>query len=204
MSNTTHLLYEEESPLWTILHDDNETRQLNESGILISEHSKLGQVNLRGLATDSLFTTTVKDILDVEIPTEPNTVSSGGKYIVLWLGENEWLVITQEDQQTNLIKQLGNKLNGMSASITDLSSGQIILRMTGPSVRNVLSKGCTLDLHPRSFGVGECAQTLIAEVGVTMRQIDDTPSFELIVRRSLAEYLCTWLIDAAQKSALTQ
>ncbi|MEE2885377.1 MAG: sarcosine oxidase subunit gamma family protein [Chloroflexota bacterium] len=204
MSNTTHLLYEEESPLWTILHDDNETRQLNESGILISEHSKLGQVNLRGPATDSLFTTTVKDILDVEIPTEPNTVSSGGKYIVLWLGENEWLVITQEDQQTNLIKQLGNKLNGMSASITDLSSGQIILRMTGPSVRNVLSKGCTLDLHPRSFGVGECAQTLIAEVGVTMRQIDDTPSFELIVRRSLAEYLCAWLIDAAQKSDLTQ
>ena len=204
MSNTTHLLYEEESPLWTILDDNNGTRQLNESGILISEHSKLGQVNLRGLATDSLFTTTVKDILDVEIPTEPNTVSSGGKYIVLWLGENEWLVITPEDQQTNLIKQLGNKLNGMSASITDLSSGQIILRMTGPSVRNVLSKGCTLDLHPRSFGVGECAQTLIAEVGVTMRQIDDTPSFELIVRRSLAEYLCTWLIDAAQKSALTQ
>ena len=204
MSNTTHLLYEEESPLWTILHDNNGTRQLNESGILISEHSKLGQVNLRGTATDSLFTTTVKDILDVEIPTEPNTVASGGKYIVLWLGENEWLVITQEDQQTNLIKQLGNKLNGMSASITDLSSGQIILRMTGPSVRNVLSKGCTLDLHPRSFGVGECAQTLIAEVGVTMRQIDDTPSFELIVRRSLAEYLCTWLIDAAQKSALTQ
>jgi sarcosine oxidase subunit gamma len=52
--------------------------------------------------------------------------------------------------------------------------------------------------------VGECAQTLIAEVGVTMRQIDDTPSFELIVRRSLAEYLCAWLIDAAQKSDLTQ
>ena len=204
MSNTTHLLYEEESPLWTILHDDNETRQLNESGILISEHSKLGQVNLRGPSTDSLFTTTVKDILDVEIPTEPNTVSSGGKYIVLWLGENEWLVITQEDQQTNLIKQLGNKLNGMSASITDLSSGQIILRITGPSVRNVLSKGCTLDLHPRSFGVGDCAQTLLAEVGVTMRQIDDIPSFELIVRRSLAEYLCAWLIDAAQKSDLTQ
>lgn len=204
MSNTTHLLYEEESPLWTILHDNNGTRQLNESGILISEHSKLGQVNLRGTATDSFFTTTVKDILDVEIPTEPNTVASGGKYIVLWLGENEWLVITPEDQQTNLIKQLGNKLNGMSASITDLSSGQIILRMTGPSVRNVLSKGCTLDLHPRSFGVGECAQTLIAEVGVTMRQIDDTPSFELIVRRSLAEYLCAWLIDAAQKSDLTQ
>ena len=204
MSNTSHLLHEEESPLWTILHANNGTLQLNESDILLSEHSKLGQVNLRGTVKDSLYTTTVKDILGVELPTEPNTVALGGKYIVLWLSESEWLVITPENQETNLIKQLENKLSGMSASITDLSSGQVILRITGPSVRNVLSKGCTIDLHTRSFGVGECAQTLLAEVGVTMRQIDDTPSFELIVRRSLAEYLCNWLIDASQHCILTQ
>ena len=106
MSNTSHLLHEEESPLWTILHANNGTLQLNESDILLSEHSKLGQVNLRGTAKDSLFTTTVKDILGVELPTEPNTVALGGKYIVLWLSESEWLVITPENQETNLIKQL--------------------------------------------------------------------------------------------------
>ena len=204
MSNTTQPLLEEESPLTIILHDNNGVRPINESGIIISEHSKLGQVNLRGTATDSMFATAMKDILGVEIPTEPNTVASGGQYVVLWLCEDEWLIITPEGQETDLIKQLGNKLSGMFVSFTDLSSGQCILRLTGPAVRNVLSNGCSLDLHPRSFGVGQCAQSLISEVGVTIRQLDDSPSFELIVRRSLAEYLCNWLIDAGQKSALTQ
>ena len=35
MSNTSHLLHEEESPLWTILHANNGTLQLNESDILL-------------------------------------------------------------------------------------------------------------------------------------------------------------------------
>ena len=157
MSNTTQPLLEEESPLTIILHDNNGVRPINESGIIISEHSKLGQVNLRGTATDSMFATAMKDILGVGIPTEPNTVASGGQYVVLWLCEDEWLIITPEGQETDLIKQLGNKLSGMSVSFTDLSSGQCILRLAGPAVRTVLSNGCSLDLHPRSFGVGQCA-----------------------------------------------
>ena len=71
--------------------------------------------------------------------------------------------------------------------------------MSGPSARDVLAKGCPLDLHPAVFGPGDCAQTLLAKANVTLRCVDDSPRFELIVRRSFAEYAALWLHDAAME-----
>ena len=45
-------------------------------------------------------------------------------------------------------------------------------------------------------------QTLVASVGAIIRHMDEKPSFDLIVRRSLAEYLALWLEDAAQEYGL--
>ena len=69
--------------------------------------------------------------------------------------------------------------------------------MTGPNARDVLAKGCPLDLHPSVFRPGDCAQTLLAKANVTLRCVDDAPSYELTVRRSFADYAAPWLQDAA-------
>ena len=138
----------------------------------------------------------MKEILGHELPTDPNTVTVGEQFIILCLGENEWLIITPENEERKLIATLRNKMDGILMSFTDVSSSQCIIRVTGSHVRNVFAKGCSLDLHSRSFDVGKCAQSLIASVGVIIRQIDSTPSFELIIRRSFAEYLVNWLYDA--------
>jgi sarcosine oxidase subunit gamma len=61
-----------------------------------------------------------------------------------------------------------------------------------------LAHGCSLDIHPRVFGPGQCAQTLLARVPVIIHQRGDEPSFDIYVQRSLAEYLWSWLEDAAQ------
>ena len=138
----------------------------------------------------------MREILGHELPTDPNTVTVGERFIILCLGENEWLIITPENEERELIATLRNKMDGILTSFTDVSSSQCIIRVTGSHVRNVFAKGCSLDLHSRSFDVSKCAQSLIASVGVIIRQIDSTPSFELIVRRSFAEYLVNWLYDA--------
>ena len=83
-----------------------------------------------------------------------------------------------------------------------MSGGQTVITIQGPHARGVLAKGCSLDLHPRVFSPGLCAQTLVAGVGAIIRQIDEKPSYDLIVRRSLAEYLAHWLEDAAQEYGL--
>jgi sarcosine oxidase subunit gamma len=65
--------------------------------------------------------------------------------------------------------------------------------LIGPGAREVLAKGCTLDLHPDEFKPGACAQSGLAKASVLLAMIDERPSFEIKVRRSFAEYVLLWL-----------
>ena len=71
------------------------------------------------------------------------------------------------------------------------------MRINGPRVRDVLAKGCTLDFHPAEFEVGACAQSGLAKANILIGLIDEKPVFEIVVRRSFAEYLVLWLEHAA-------
>jgi sarcosine oxidase subunit gamma len=53
-----------------------------------------------------------------------------------------------------------------------------------------------VDLHPRVFGPGRCAQTLLAKAQVIIHQVNDAPTFHLYVRTSFAWYVAEWLLDA--------
>ena len=68
--------------------------------------------------------------------------------------------------------------------------------------RGLLAKGCPLDLDQRVFAPGQCAQTRIAKTGALIWQIDDKPTFDIVVRRSFASYLWRWLDDASQEYRL--
>jgi sarcosine oxidase subunit gamma len=83
------------------------------------------------------------------------------------------------------------------AAVNELGSGQTVIELAGPRAREIIAKGCPLDLHPRVFGPGRCAQSRLARTLVTIAQIDAAPRFELIVRRSYADYLWQWLADAS-------
>ena len=82
------------------------------------------------------------------------------------------------------------------ATVVELGCGQTVIEIAGARAREVIAKGCPLDLHPRAFGPGNCAQSRLARTLVTLAQVDDAPTFELIVRRSFADYLWQWLVDA--------
>ncbi|MQG06101.1 MAG: hypothetical protein FI728_06445 [SAR202 cluster bacterium] len=196
MSDKIPEYYKIESPLTDLINSKKNILSDKKTEFVISDHPELGQVNVRGDIKDGLFIDNMREVLGHELPTDPNTVTVGERFIILCLGENEWLIITPENEERELIATLRNKMDGILTSFTDVSSSQCIIRVTGSHVRNVFAKGCSLDLHSRSFDVSKCAQSLIASVGVIIRQIDSTPSFELIVRRSFAEYLVNWLYDA--------
>jgi sarcosine oxidase subunit gamma len=57
----------------------------------------------------------------------------------------------------------------------------------------VLAQATSLDLRPRAFGPGRCAQTGLARVPVILQQIDPTPRFRIFVRASFAPYVAGWL-----------
>ncbi len=177
-------------------------RGMNENpGVVLSERPFLGHLNLRGNPADESFLEAVKKVLGLALPQEPNTVEQGEELTVFWLGPNEWLIVTPPDHQETLLRSLREALSEIFTAVTDVSGGQTVITLSGPHARDVLAKGCTLDLHPRVFAPGRCAQTLISKSGALLRQRDDA-SFEIIVRRSFADYLWHWLEDAAGEYGL--
>ena len=167
------------------------------AAVIISERPFLGHLNLRGDPGDVGFTSAAAAVLGFALPTEPNTVAAKGALLALWLGPDEWLVMTPPTTQTRLFDSLEAAFHGMHVAVTDVTGGQTVITLSGPRARDVLSKGCPLDLHPAVFKPADCALTLVAKANVTIRCVDDSPSFELIVRRSFAEYTALWLHDAA-------
>ena len=176
---------------------------LNESSVFISEKRFKDHINLRLDISDDGNVDALGNILGMEIPIERNTVNINGEVSVLWLGPDEWLILTTECYPNSMLDRLSKGLIGKVASIVDMSGGQTVINLDGPNSMNLLAKGCTLDLHPRVFGDGKCAQTIIAKTGVIIRKIDNSPSYDLIVRRSYADYLVLWIKDAAREYGLS-
>lgn len=133
----------------------------------------------------------------IPLPLTPNRVAATGPLRVLWLGPDEWLVVT-EGEAPELMPRLERAVAGRRSALNDLSSSRLVIELRGKGARTLLAAGCGLDLHPRAFTPGQCAQTLLARVPVILDQVDGAPHYRLLVRRSYARWLADWLIDAAQ------
>jgi len=139
----------------------------------------------------------------VPLPMQPNRIASMREIRTLWLGPDEWLVTAPEGAAPELMARLTRALGGGRAMLTDLSASRVIIEITGAQARSLLEKGCGLDLHPRTFGPGQCAQTLFAKLPAIIDQLAAAPAYRLFVGRSAARWLADWLIDAAEEFRFT-
>lgn len=170
-------------------------------GIWLTEVDVLQFVNLRGDITEPGFVEEVNRAASIDLPTAPNTVTRSGDVSCHWLGPDEWLITVTEGGKA-IGTKLCERLAGCHVAVTDLTGGQVLLRIGGQDARDVLSSACTLDLHPAVFAVGGCAQTLLAHVVVLITPVDQGAKasvFDIVVRRSFADHLARWLIDAARE-----
>jgi len=139
----------------------------------------------------------------VPLPMQPNRVAVMRELRTLWLGPDEWLVTAPAGAAPELQARLTRALFGRGAMLTDLSASRAIIEFSGSQARRLLEKGCGLDLHPRVFGPGRCAQTLFAKLPVIIDQLSAAPSYRIFVQRSAARWLAEWLIDAAEEFRFT-
>ena len=169
------------------------------SGAVLTERPPHGQLNLRGDPARPAFLDGVRRALGFDLPLDPNTTADADDLAALWLGPDEWLILTPADRTGAVAGRLRAEFRAEFAAIADVSAASAVIRLTGPRVRDVLAAGCPLDLHPRAFHVGRCAQTILAKATATIVQVDDTPTFDLFVRRSFADYVARWLEDAGRE-----
>jgi sarcosine oxidase subunit gamma len=122
--------------------------------------------------------------------------------LALWLGPDAWLLTCPPAEAAARIESLRVALAEVHAAVVDVSDDRAVIRLAGPSARDVLAKGCPLDLHPRTFAAGRCAQSLLAKASVLLHPLDDAPGgpvFDIYVARSFAHYLWAWLEDAGRE-----
>jgi sarcosine oxidase subunit gamma len=139
----------------------------------------------------------------VSLPLQPNRVAVMRAVRTLWLGPDEWLITAADGAAPDLLSWIRRAAADRRGEVTDLSASRIVIEIAGKEARTLLEKGCGLDLHPRAFTAGCCAQTLFAKLPVIIDQINAAPSYRLFVRRSAARWLCDWLIDAADEFRFT-
>jgi sarcosine oxidase subunit gamma len=167
------------------------------AGITARERALQGHLNLRGNAQDPRFVGAVQQAIGVAPPVAANTVVDAQGVTVFWLGPDEWLLVTAGDRRASVETALRAALAGVRHAMTNVSGGQTVVVLGGANVRDVLAKGCPLDLHPRAFGDGQCAQTHLAKAPILIRPLERATAYEIVVRRSFAGYFRVWLEDAA-------
>lgn len=160
------------------------------------EHPFLGYLNLRGDPTNVRFSTAVKTIAGADLPIVPNATARGADNGIYWLGPDEWLIVTPEGRQLALAQGLRGALPEVFFAVTDISSGLTSVVLSGSSVCELLAKDCPLDFDIQSFSPQHCAQSRLAKAPILLRRIDGD-GFELVIRRSFAEYFWLWVENAS-------
>jgi sarcosine oxidase subunit gamma len=143
----------------------------------------------------------VEQALGIAWPQETGAVACGRADIIC-TGPTDWLVIAADPDAATLLQQLAEAFEGSAFRATNVSQALGRIKIDAPYARVLLTKGCALDLHAPCFPQGRSARTRFAGMPVIVR-CTQTSTFECIVSMSYAEYLVSWLEDAALEFATT-
>ena len=203
--------YLRQSPLAHLGLEGRVTLERGEAGVAMSERPFPCIVNLRGKPKDKTFMTAAKKALGFDLPKTPNSTAGKAGLVALWLSPEEWWVLVDDKNTLEAEGALAEKLRGALAkahgAVTGVGESRTRIRVSGPRARDLLAKGCPLDLHPQAFGgAGCCAQSHIAKALVVLHLVSDDQTkgacFDIYVLRSFSEYLWCWLEDAAREFGL--
>lgn len=169
---------------------------MSDAGVTVTVRADRGHINLRGNAADAAFVDAVAKACASDLPGALRSLGDD-ELRIYWLGPDEWSLCTSASRVAGLLAALGSAAAGLHMTYNDLSGTFVTLRLSGDKVRELLAKGCTLDLHPAVFADAACAQTGLAKAGVLLALHEG--DFTLIVRRSFADYLLQWLRSAGDE-----
>ena len=169
----------------------------------MKEKTPVAKINLRGNLENKDFTSKVGKILGMILPKESCSISTKEKITCMWLGPNEWLlvsndIVTKESNNYELEQVLFDGISKTNlGAVTNVSDHYTIFNLTGPNIFEILSKGCPFNFNSESFGDNKVVQTILNHVDVTIhRKTKD--DVNLYVRRSFSNHLWTWIKDSAR------
>ena len=168
----------------------------------MKEKTSVAKINLRGDLENKDFVSKVGKILGMILPKEACSTSTKEQITCMWLGPNEWLLVsndtvTKESNVYELEQLLFDDISKTNlGSVTNVSDHYTIFKLTVSNIYEVLSKGCPFNFNLESFGDNKVVQTILNHVDVTIhRKTKD--EINIYVRRSFSQYLWEWIKDSA-------
>lgn len=170
-----------------------------QGGVHFHERKLKGLLTLRCLPTAEQQNV-IQSLLGVALPMQPLTSVTTDAVSVRWVSPDEWLIIVSGDQAFELETQFNAQLMG-HFSLVNISGGTTIFDVSGSHVVDMLKKSTPVDLHDSEFPVGKVVSTVFAKSGVMICRVAED-HYELVVRRSFADYLWLWIQDASREYGL--
>jgi len=169
----------------------------------ISEKTPIAKINLRGNIENKDFTSKVGKILGMILPKEACTASTKEKITSLWLGPNEWLIVSNEEisKVTNAYELENILFDNISknnlGSVTNVTDQFTIFTLSGSNIFKILSKSCPFNFQPDNFTDNKVVQTILNHIDVTIHKKNEN-NVDLYVRRSFADHLWNWIKDSSK------
>lgn len=118
-------------------------------------------------------------------------VSSNDQTRILWMGPENWLVISSK----NLLNELNEKFSTTEFAVTDISHSRSIIELQGSDVLEVIKKGSPFDIE--SLTKNNCTNTVYNGITITIDNIEDSKNqIRIISLRSFGESLYHSVTDA--------
>jgi sarcosine oxidase subunit gamma len=160
-----------------------------DSGVSVERIENLSIVSLK-VSRKSLES--ARNRLQLALPSS----AAGGDPRSLWLGPDQWLLVSNSTTPDSIIKNCKEALAEILHSAVDYSAGLTALRIVGPNAGQLLATGSGIDFRPEKFPIHTCCRTRLAQIAAVI--VAEAPEqFDIYIDRSYGTYLTDWLTDAS-------
>ena len=124
---------------------------------------------------------------------KPLKVTSNDTTRILWMGPNNWLIVSSK---LDLLDSESVKIDKMNFALTNLSNSKAIIEIEGNLANEVLKKGCPLNVD--AMKKDDCSNSIYNSISFTLDIVSDNPKkVRLICLRSYGESFYHSITDAS-------
>jgi sarcosine oxidase subunit gamma len=150
------------------------------------------------------FITTIGKNLNIILPTEASTSTSGEALTALWLSPDEWMLLSNKvvSEDTNIYEVEDNLINNITkanlGAVTDVSDQFVMINIKGSKVFDLFATGSPFNFNEFKNKKGSVIQTILSHIDVIIH-LTEINEVNLLVRRSFSEHLYSWINDSASR-----
>ena len=172
------------------LFGDHQEKNENEL-ISVSEEKHLQIIQIVHYKKSTLQIASL-NLENLKFPETAMQVNSNKDTRILWSGPSNWLLISTKKDILSSIQKICDDKN---FAVTDLSHSRAIIELKGSNSKEVLKKGCPINLN--EFNINNCANSVFHGITITIDMINENPeTFRIFALRSFGESLYHSIADA--------